>query len=259
MRLLFALLYLACLLSQTSCRFHQFYSFTSDRLKYFQKDSTNNEGFLLEIPEDSAKISFRWFKNTAVIEVENDNEAMIEIDWSKSALVLNGIQQDIFQPTSEIYRTLPLTPKAVVEKPFLGNANQRRRKTVTTTESYAMILPKSKKIYGLSNLKIPYFKQWLFLKPIRFRSFGFKRNNVRVLKHNFGKPSSPVKLRIYLTYKLSGSSIVRTIDENFWIHEIIQTYNRKMIALMGFKPEEAKVDVYRYNKIKALRNRHFKK
>ncbi len=255
---------LAYLLMGSSCTHHQFYSFTTEKLT-----PVANKGFVEENAQDSIKIAYKWVLgnrtkgNHTLLEMQNMGSQIVQIDWTRSALIVNDIKHDLFNKSAEIARSRSRRSKIKGYTPSVGSEKGKQKivQNVLTTQSQQVVFPNSRSVYVLPKFTLPYYKyNPRFTRPplklIKFKQRG-NQDNTRIFMRTFEKQETPLRVRFFLTYKVGKDGLERTVDQEFWVHELIESNNANIVSIMGEEAKKVGLDSYNFNKISVKKSANF--
>lgn len=193
----FFLVLIAC----SSCSIYQYNVFSSNQ------EYSPDEPFTYE--NDSLKLSYSFSKGSTQIEIYNKTNKPLYVDWTKSALVANGVSESYWDGKSAV--NLTTKEYSSVISPRISNGSATG--TITNKAAVSFIPPASKLINSATNISN--------LLP---KEKGKLRNK------SYDEQSSPLKLRSYLAFSFDPElSSTKYYEHSFWLAETYR-YDAKPIV-----------------------------
>lgn len=207
------LLFIFIAFSLSSCYYYQYATLSADNIS---KDSKNE----LVAETDTLKITYNFngSKGPVHITIYNKSDKPVQVDWKRSALILDEKPIAYYQPvwningdiTSPIVQTIP--------------ASQNVKANVTGEEGKEFIPPHS---FITKEGDYVYGKRKFFVLPKDavkkdVKIMGWKK---QVTNAFFTKENSPLVFRNYLTFVCNEDGLEKSfsVDHTFYVSGILET------------------------------------
>ncbi len=236
MRYFFVLASFTCLFLHSSCARYQLYSFRSDTLP-----SVASKGFVEHQPEDSISLYYQWSvaTNMGVIDIENKGKEMAYVDWTRSAIIVNGTKQDVFNQASQSKTTGTFEGTTWV---FGNNPNEiglaatsgtfQGNTSTFVTQSQSVVLPQSSSRYMLPAFNLGFQKSTKASPFLDTHTRGKNGQTAHFKFKRFDKKSSPMVVRFFLVYKVGNAGKERILDREFWVDEVVNAYSLNTVKML---------------------------
>ena len=179
-----------------------------------QNDKSN---FVFENDTLRVVYNFNGSGGPLKISIENKSRHSLQVDWKKSALIMEGNVASYYRPAAAVNGNLVSA----------GSGVHSINGLVTGEESIQFLPPGSViskrpgRIGGISADNKALFKQ-----PWISEGKGYRRLKYKEL--NYPEPESPLKFRSFITI-LTGEGNETTLDHSFYISSRIAYMNREMV------------------------------
>jgi hypothetical protein len=246
MRNLFYVLGFACLLLTSSCAGtrYKYYSFESSQPFHEEKD-----GFIRQTA-DLLEVKYSWkTANHIELDVRNNSEKGVWIDWQNSHSIVNGVTQS--NPYEKASFALP------ADSSQTRDTTNRQEESMRSawqgdTLSDAFISPRSEKHFSLPMSGLTemdgissYYTQ------VQYSNEYYKPNrDVRVRQYR--QSTSPFVVRVQLAYQpMQGEKAM--IQQEFWLKEVVETECDDLHMVISGR-QEPPLDERRHNKVSYARS-----
>jgi hypothetical protein len=233
-------------LSLSSCTKYQFFSVNSYDFPAETK--------VLMDDNDSLRITYAFTgpDGQFVINFLNKSDKPMYVDWSRSAIVVNGYKTNMFNTTGnfqgEMYAETfyPFEHIGITRGVFQGG--------IQTTESTRFIPPGA----TLQSVQTPIAVQ---MYPAEVVDAHFQREKVKgklnenfsVRRLSFTPDKSPVRMRTYITvYSEQNAAQPQRFEHSFWISEVVHTLNPNLYENAAEQTPQP-IDTRRDNKLAVAR------
>lgn len=220
-KLVFVALFIPSFL--TSCVKYQHVSIVSDTYSPIVNEN------IIETDSLIIRYAFSGLSCPIQINVFNNIDQPIYIDWSKSAIILNGRRQTYWNDVSTINATTRTTEIQWTDD--LSTSRGTTTGIIVKNERISFIPPKSGIVYSPMNL----VGDWMDLP----NATEFKKGEVatetgtlRGLFYEYERQNSPLEFRSFLTLSSNEQfTNPKYFDNAFWVNEIVETQAEPAILL----------------------------
>lgn len=217
------LLPLTLVLFLFSCTEFQYFTVSSNTL-------TKNDRNELVAENDTLRVQYHFadYKGQIGISVYNKSAEPIEIDWKKSALILDGKAYSYFNPNAQLNATL--------QKDSLAWQNRFRRfgdplylasfnGSLFIDEAVQFIPPSSSINKVPLTLPVEPFQNLPEQRATKEKAMWAADVYTTYRKMDFQKDSSPLTFRSYLTFRIGATEAQKefTAEHIFYVSEIWKT------------------------------------
>lgn len=221
MKRLLPLFFLAALLS--SCIQYQYLTVSGVNIPKNDKNEFISEN-------DTVKVQYRFtnYNGQIGIRIYNKTTEPLEIDWRKSAVIVDGKAVSYFSPTATISATVE-RDSARWQNSSLGFRDPAYLASLNGSvfiNEPTQFIPPSSFIYKIP-LALP-VEPFQNLPERRAEKLPTKSTGnlfVSYKRMTFEKDSSPLQFRSYLTFRIgnTGSQKEFTVEHNFYVSEVWKT------------------------------------
>jgi hypothetical protein len=206
----------------SSCTQYQYLTVSGVNVEKNEKNELISENDTLKV-----QYHFTDYKGKVGISIYNKTNQPLEIDWKRSAMIVNGKAWSFFDPNVTIAANLEDSVRlrnrfaSLLTPTYLASLNG----SFLINEPIQFI-PPSSFIYKVP-LAMP-LEPFQNLPEDKAQKQAFSSGegvNVYYQKMDFDKTASPLQFRSYLTFRIGGSGAQKefTIEHNFYISEIWKT------------------------------------
>jgi hypothetical protein len=202
--------------------------FSSCTYQYFKVSSNQvpkNENNDFVVENDTVKVLYRFtgYHGPVQITIFNKMNEPLEIDWRKSALIMNNRASSYYTPDMVLNGTIN---NDSLRKLYFFNTryiNANIHADILVNEPSQFIPPSS----SISKIPIALRQENLIFLPIGLKKEKLQINEyhiVKVKRAEYTVEKSPVSFRSYLTFKCgSGEGKEFSLEYKFYVSEVIQT------------------------------------
>jgi hypothetical protein len=201
-----------------SCTY-QYFTLSANHLS-----KNENNDFVIE--NDTLKVTYRFSgdKRPVNITIYNKTNEPLEIDWRKSALILNEQAKSYYSPNLYVNGNIEQdTGRRYIfgDRSFLANVTA----DVYVNEPYQFIPPKS----SISKIPatLPVYSLELPSDQLKKATYDSgSQYSIKYKKIEYGPDKSPFSFRSYLSFNYGGDQKKEfSLDHRFYVSEIWQTGN----------------------------------
>jgi hypothetical protein len=211
-RILPALIFVFLLSSCT----YQYFTVSSEQLS---KNDKND--FVVE--NDTLKLVYRFNGNHGPVQITifNKTNEPLEVDWRKSALIMNENAVSYYTPNMVLNGTI--NQDSLKKLYFLGSrySNANIHADILVNEPSQFIPPRS----SISKIPLALPQKSLVLLSENLKKEKLKVSeytDIKVVQQQYGSERSPVNFRSYLTF-IYGTGKEFSVENNFYVSQIMQT------------------------------------
>ena len=207
---------IASVISFSSCSKYQYVALTSSA---YQTDT-------YEIVEenDTVKVSYTFTGANCPINIKVYNKTLspIYVDWSKSAVIINGQRYSYWVDQSTINANIEGTEIRWTED--ISSQNASIQGTIHKNEKVSFIPPESFVISKPINIRTSSISLDETDKKEKKIQISSRVGEANAYKYTFTKDDSPVSFRSYITYSTNSNlSNPKHFDTSFWANEVLAT------------------------------------
>jgi hypothetical protein len=210
MKTFLLLLFISVIIS--SCSTFQYATITGENIS---KDNKNE--FVAESDTLRITYNFNGKKGPVNITIYNKSDIPLQVDWKRSALIIDERPQVYYQPTWNISGDLS-TSKGVLPRSTSSTIDAR----ISGNEGEEFIPPHA--AISRKGMFIKPGKSFSLPQEISQEKIKVKDVSVKIARGSFTKENSPIVFRSYLTFApINNPEKIFTTDHSFFISEVVQT------------------------------------
>lgn len=218
------LLFPAVMIFLSSCTQYQYLTVSGENISKNEKNEFVSENDTLKV-----QYSFADYNGKVGITLYNKSAGPLEVDWKKSALIVDGKAYSYYNPNAVIAATV----EDSLNRRTAGLGNPRYLASVSGSvliDEPLQFIPPASSIYkeplllpvnGIDNLP----EQDLKKESIQSAEYSDGAVSISYKKARFAKDSSPLHFRSYLTLRAGsgGSQKEFTLEHSFYVSEVWKT------------------------------------
>lgn len=206
----------------TSCTSYQFATLKSEL------PQTSHEGFLYQNDTLEVLYSFNGLNCPVSLNIHNKLNTPILINWSQSAVVINGESYNINPNRSHINTDYSET--TVKYNKAFEHTTGSMQSTVTKDDQSGFIPPKSQLYISDFSVISKFLPTESASSESKASVFSDTNQMYQVKSYNFKKEQTPLKFRCFLTYSDANNNNPNRIDHQFWVSSIYKTTGMRLKA-----------------------------
>jgi hypothetical protein len=200
--------------SFSSCSHYQYATLSAENIP---KDDKKNE-FVAESDTLRIVYNFNGKKGPVSITIFNKSDMPLQVDWKKSALIIDDKPIAYYQPDWNINGSISTSPGILTTSSSTLQANVTGREGLEFLPPHSFISRKGSVIKNNND----FFAMPADVVNEKIKVQGFSK---KMVKGFFTKENSPFVFRNYLTFIYVGNSEkIFSVDHSFYVSQLLETY-----------------------------------